>query len=286
VRYFWTLLFLTVPILGVGLLVIGYLMPGGWLPPNVSTLGEDIDFLFYAILWITAFFFIFTEVLLVYAILTATGRRNGKSTYSHGNRALEIGWTLMTVVILLFVAFYQIPPWAKSKFYSTFKEANPGVKPLAVVTASQFQWQTRYPNWDEEAGKPVELNWKNPDFRDSFELYNELHMPAGETILVHLTTRDVIHSFWIPSMRVKQDALPGAVIPVWFDAKRLKPADFGNEKTKVFEWVCAELCGWGHYRMQAKVIVHATREDYHAWLKEKTAEQMKVKIPEKKVAAQ
>jgi len=280
VRYFWALLFLTVPVLGVGLFVFSYLRPGGWLPSNVSTIGDEIDFLFYAILAITGVVFVLTQLLLVYAMVTATGRTAGKSTYTHGSKQLEIAWTLLTAAILLFIAFYQVPTWAKAKFFGQFKEAHPDIKPTALVVASQFQWQTRQALWDDAANKPREFNWKSPNFRDSFEMYNELHMPAGEPVLIYLTTRDVIHSFWIPAMRVKQDALPGTVIPVWFDASKLKPTDFGPEKTKEFEWVCAELCGWGHYRMRAKVVVHATREDYNAWLKQKTAELNTVKKKE------
>lgn len=276
-RYFWTLLFAFIPVLGVGLFVISYGMPGGWLPPNVSTIGAEIDFLFYVILAITGFFFVVTEVLLVYAILTATGKTSGKSTYTHGSKSLEIGWTLMTVLILLFVAFYQMPTWAKAKFFHDFKDAHPDVKPMALVTASQFQWQTRYPNWDSETNQPKPLNWRSPDYRDSFETYNEMHLPAGETVLIQLTTRDVIHSFWIPAMRVKQDALPGSVIPVWFDTNKLTQADFAGKPTLEYEWVCAELCGWGHYRMRAKVVVHATKEGYHDWLKQMTAAQTKAK---------
>jgi cytochrome c oxidase subunit 2 len=281
-RIFWTLVFLFIPVLGVGLLLWSSLMPGGWLPENVSSIGEPIDMLFYLITGITGFFFVATELLLVYAIFTGRGGSDGKAVYTHGHRGLEIGWTLMTAGILLFVAFIQLPTWARAKFISNFKEAHPDVKPMALVVASQFEWQTRYPVWDEKAGKPKELNWKNPDFRDSFELYNEMHVPAGEPILIHLTSRDVIHSFWIPAMRVKQDALPGNVVPVWFDASKIDPSTFGDKKTREFVWVCAELCGWGHYRMQARVVVHATREDYYQWLKDKTAEQTQPKLPGEK----
>lgn len=276
-RYFWGVIFLTVPIVGVGMFIYSYVRTSGWLPPNVSSVGDEIDFLFYFILAVTGIVFLLTELLLVYAMVTATGRNGGKSTYTHGSKSLEIAWTVLTAAILLFIAFYQVPTWARAKFFWQFKEKHPDVKPTALVIASQFQWETRQGLWDEEANKPGDFNWKNPNFRDSFVMYNELHIPAGEPVLIYLTTRDVIHSFWVPSLRVKQDALPGTVIPVWFDAAKLKPEDFGPDKTKVFEWVCAELCGWGHYRMRAKVVVHATKEDYYAWLKQKSQEHLTVK---------
>ena len=255
-RILWTLLFLLIPVLGVVVFVLAGLAPGAWLPEGVSTIGEDIDFLFYLILAITGFFFVVTEVLLVYAMFTARGQPDGKAAFIHGNYTLEIGWTVMTAIILVFVAFYQIPVWARAKMDQPEKE------PDALVTASQFLWQVRYPMWDAATNRPKPLNTKNPSLAESFELVNEMHVPANEKVLVHLTTRDVIHSFWIPAARVKQDALPGHIIPVWFDLN--KPGEY--------EFVCAELCGWGHYRMRAKVVVHPSREDYERWLQAKTAE--------------
>lgn len=269
-RNFWTILFLFVPVFGVGLFLISPMMAGGWLPENVSTRGQDIDFLFYLILSITGFFFVVTELLLVYAIFTARGPKNGKAVYSHGNRAMEIGWTVMTAAILLFVALYQIPIWARSKYITSLKAEEPDIQTHALVIASQFLWEVQYPAWDEEANAPHQLDWKNPNFRNTVMTSNELHVPVGQTILIRLTSRDVLHSFWVPSMRVKQDALPGNVIPVWFDAK----------KPGTYEWVCAELCGWGHYRMRAKVVVHPSREDYYRWLKEQTAARTRPVAPQ------
>ena len=142
-----------------------------------------------------------------------------------------------------------------------------------MVTASQFLWQIRYPMWDEQSNKPKVLNSLNPSLQESFELINELHVPEcdaenGEQVLIHLSTRDVIHSFWLPNVRVKQDALPGHMIPVWFDAKR----------PGIYEWVCAELCGWGHYRMRARLIVHPRQgpDSYNEWLKKESKRQVAI----------
>ncbi len=263
-RGLWVVLFGLVPIFGVGAFVLAGVTPGAWLPENVTSelgYGLDIDRLFYVILGITAFFFVVTEVLLVYAMLTGKGRDNGKASYVHGNHVLEIGWTIMTAAILVFLAFYQIPTWAKAKY----KSERPKKPPDALITASQFLWEVRYPAWDDTASPPGPrvLDTLNPSLQDSFEIINELHMPPGEQFLIHLTSRDVIHSFWLPNLRIKQDALPGNIIPVWFEAK----------KPGTYSWECAELCGWGHYRMRAKLIVHKNRAEYEDWLKEKTREQ-------------
>jgi cytochrome c oxidase subunit 2 len=272
-RMFWTVLFLLVPVFGVGAFIAGAIADGGWLPRGISSYSQSIDSLFYIILGITGFFFVVTELLLAYAIFTGRGPAEGKSHFSHGNKNLEVGWTVMTAAILLFVAFTQIPVWSRAKFISN----KPKKTPDAMVTASQFLWQIRYPMWDEQANKPKTLNSLNPSLQESFELINELHVSEtdadkGEQTLIHLSTRDVIHSFWLPNVRVKQDALPGHMIPVWFDAKR----------PGIYEWVCAELCGWGHYRMRARLIVHPREgpDSYNEWLKKESKRQVAVAAAE------
>jgi cytochrome c oxidase subunit 2 len=249
----WTLLFLTVPVFGV---VSFWLCAvyGAWLPENVSTIGGPIDNLFYIILGITGFFFVATEGLLVYAMFTAKGANGGKATFAHGNRNLEIGWTLMTAAILLFVAFYQIPLWAEAKMEKPNKPAD------CVVSASMWMWQVRYPAWDEAKGAPKTIDPLNINLADTFELSNEVHAIANEPTLLYLTSRDVLHSFYIPKMRVKQDAVPGLMIPVWFTAN----------KTGDYEFYCAELCGPMHYNMRAKVHVHEDKAAYHKWLQEQS----------------
>lgn len=266
-RLFWSLLFLSVPIFGVGLLAISAMLKHGWLPENISTHGGGLDGLFYIILAITGIVFVATELMLVWAMFTGRGNNGGKSTFVHGNRTLEITWTAVTSGILLFVALYQIPIWRLAKFQSQ----KPKTDVDALVTASQFLWEIRYPAWDEKANKPYRLNTLSPDLGASFQLVNELHIPPTSDaerypVLIHLTTRDVIHSFWIPACRVKQDALPGHIIPVWFDAT----------KPGAYEWVCAELCGWGHFRMRAKLVVHESLDDYYSWLKEQSRIQLGV----------
>ena len=259
-RSFWALLFLMVPVFGVVAFVLSAISTHAWLPENISSTGKDIDHLFNVILLITGIFFIITEVLLVIAMFRGRGQHNGKAAYTHGNRQLEIGWTVMTALILLFIAFYQMPAWKKSKYQSQ----KPKTEPDALVTASQFLWEVRYPAWDASTGKPRKLNTLSPVLGESFQKIGELHVAPNEPVLIHLTTRDVIHSFWLPNCRVKQDSLPGHIIPVWFDAN--KPGEY--------EWVCAELCGWGHFTMRAKLVVHESRAEYEQWLREETKKQL------------
>ncbi|NIT56629.1 MAG: hypothetical protein GWN00_10470 [Aliifodinibius sp.] len=92
-------------------------------------------------------------------------------------------------------------------------------------------------------------------------MINELHLPVGKPAIIHLSSKDVIHSFFLPQMRVKQDAIPGIEVPIWFEPK----------ETGEFEIACAQLCGLGHYRMRGYLIIH-TPEEYEEWLKTKQEE--------------
>ncbi|MCS7017087.1 MAG: cytochrome c oxidase subunit II [Gemmatales bacterium] len=254
-KIFWTILFLSVPIFGVASFWVCDMYGALW-PENVSEIyGRKIDHLFDVIMWITGIFFVGTELLLVYAMLTSKDADSSeKADFVHGNRTMEIGWTLMAAAILVFIAFYQIPTWSQVKIEKPKKPAD------AHITASMWMWQVRYPLWDDKANGPRKLDVTQPALAESFELMNELHVPAKETVLVYVTSRDVIHSFYIPKMRVKQDAVPGLLVPVWFDAA--KPGRY--------EFYCAELCGPGHYMMRARVVVHESREAYNRWLRDQT----------------
>ncbi len=281
-RLIWTILFLFVPVMGVGLFAMSKVTRGGWLPDNITDSGGEIDWLFNIILWVTGIIFVVTEVLLVWAMWRSRGNEAGKAKYTHGNQWLEIGWTFGTAAILLYMAFTQMPIWAKAKYYHNRPA---GKTPDVLVEASQFLWQVRYPGWDAAGQKSQTINTMAPNLSQTFELINELHVYAGEPFLVHVKSRDVLHCFWVPALRVKQDTVPGNVIPVWFKidpeklgdhqahrriATKQQPVMYGAEKFEElyeYEWVCAELCGWGHYRMRARMIVHPNRADYERWLK-------------------
>jgi cytochrome c oxidase subunit 2 len=123
--------------------------------------------------------------------------------------------------------------------------------PTVEVVARQFEWRLRYPGRDGTLGTA-----------DDLFLVNDMHVPVDEDILVQLKSMDVLHSFFIPNLRIKQDAVPGMKIPVWF-----KATENGQ-----FDIVCAELCGWGHYKMKGRVTVES-REDFDRWLEAQYARQ-------------
>jgi len=208
-----------------------------WLPEDVSTFGAEIDSLFYLIYYITAVAFILVTGLMIIFLIMYREREGRRATYTHGNTTLEIVWTVVPAVILIALSFMSVSTWAKVK-----RDA-PASDFEIQVTAKQFNWEVVYPGPDGRLGTD-----------DDRKFDNDVHVPVNKVVRVHLKAADVIHSFFIPNLRVKQDAVPGRTILVWFEAT--KPGRY--------ELPCAELCGFGHSGMKGWLHVH-TPEDYQKW---------------------
>ena len=211
-----------------------------WLPEDVSTFGGEIDSLFYLIYYITAVTFILVTVLMVVFLIMYRQKEGRRATYTHGNTTLEIIWTIIPAAILIVLSFMSVSTWAKVKRYAPDSDFE------LQVTAKQFNWEVVYPGADHQFGTP-----------DDVKFDNDLHVPVNKIVRVHLSSRDVIHSFFLPNLRLKQDAVPGRTILVWFEAT--KPGKY--------ELPCAELCGFGHSGMKGWLYVH-TPEEYAKWAAE------------------
>ncbi len=278
----WSIFFGAI-LLGAFLLFAVAPFVGWWLPANVSTFGPDVDRLFYIILGFTGFFFVLTGAILVYAMYRFAWRPNTKSHYIEGNHRLEIAWTVVPAIILLFIAVSQISTWDTIKYYASMP--NPDL--VMQVTARQWDWSMRY------ADRPQPDNartWAEVPAIDDIYLPSELHCWKGANVRIFLKTQDVLHSFFSPQLRLKQDALPGKTIPVWFNATEAntnhnpKTGKWEIDKNKRWEIACAELCGGGHYRMQGMIYVHETKDDYLKWL-DGAKEAARSRHPEKKPPA-
>lgn len=216
------------------------------LPENVATFGGEIDALYYLILGITGVVFVAVQAMLIYLIIRYRHRPGRKADYVHGNMRAEIVWTAATFLIVLFLAFRSRGVWAEIR-----DPVNLPTDAVEVqVRAQQFEWIATYPGEDGEF-----------ETGDEFEVRNRLNIPVDQPVIVHLSAGDVIHSFFLPEFRVKQDAVPGRVIPVWFEATR----------TGEFPLGCAELCGLGHYRMRGTMTVQ-TAAEFEAWQREEVAD--------------
>ncbi len=257
----WALVFLLVPIFGVGVFIWGDSV-GIRLPADVSESGHNIDHLYYFILWLTGIVFVATEGALFWFLWKYGAEANPKpAKFTHGSHSLEIVWTILPAVTLLFIAIYQMNAWADSKMRipsATLANGEPDPNVIEFeVQARQFEWRLRYPGKDGKLGTPDDL----------FSV-NDIHVPVGKMVLVQLKSQDVLHSFFLPNMRVKQDAVPGMRIPVWF-----RPLEIGR-----YDLPCAELCGWGHYKMKGQLTVES-EEDFNKWLDQLAKEQFTTAPP-------
>jgi cytochrome c oxidase subunit 2 len=214
-----------------------------WLPPNVSTYGEEIDWLFYLIYYITGATFILVATAMIAFLVLYRHREGRRATYTHGNATLEIVWTVVPALILVVLTILSVPGWAR------IKQQIPQSDLHIRITAKQFNWEITYPGPDGKF-----------DTEDDKTFDNEIHIPVNKPVVLHLRAKDVIHSVFIPEARFKQDAVPGREIVQWIQV--IRPGKY--------EIPCAELCGFGHSGMRGWLFVH-TPEDYEKWLKEASA---------------
>lgn len=246
-KHFWALVFLMVPVFGVLTFVLAPHFNYAF-PQDISEHGRVIDQLFYFILWLTGIIFVVTEGALFYFAWKYNARTNPEPVkFSHGSHTLEVVWTILPAVTLLFIAIYQMNAWADAKM------RRPDIPVTAEITGRQFNWDVRYP------GKDGELH--TPD--DIVRVDGDIHFPAGEEVLLIIKSADVLHSFFLPNIRMKQDVVPGMAQYMWFKCR---------EPTAVVDIVCAELCGWGHYKMKGRATFEP-RSQFDAWLNEKFTEQ-------------
>ncbi len=199
------------------------MLDGYWLPENLSAYGHEIDRLFYIILAITTTVVVVTESLLFWFLWNYRARPGRRALYTHGSTKVEIVWTAVPALILIVLASYGQRVW------SSTRETPPADAFVVRVNARQFQWNMTYSGADGVFGTP-----------DDFDSLGVMALPFGRPIIVEITSKDVIHSFFLPQFRVKQDAVPGITTRVWFSP----------ERTGDWEIACAELCGIGHASMR------------------------------------
>ncbi len=216
-----------------------------WFPANVSTFGADVDGIFWLIFYITATWFFLTEGLILYFLIRYRRKPGRRACYVTGETMNQLVWVLapLSIVLILdlLIDFRGAEVWAK------IKNRQPPAEIVVHAAAKQFNWEFTYPGPDGKLGSA-----------DDLQLENDLHIPVGKVVHVILTSKDVIHSFFLPHFRLKQDALPGRAITVWFEAA--KPGQY--------EIPCAELCGFGHSGMNGMLHAH-TPDHYAQWLQEK-----------------
>jgi len=251
------------------------------MPEVASEHGPAIDNLIVLIHWLMAILFVGWSGFFGFILFRFRQGRNPRADYhgvkNHLSTYAEVGVAIVEAVLLI---GFSIPLWS-----DRVDDVPAPSDALEVrVIAEQFVWNVHYPGADGVFGRtapdlvntetnPVGLDFEDPNAADDITTINQLHLPVDQAVIVYLTSKDVIHSFALPHMRVKQDAIPGMEIPVWWVPTKTTEQmrqETGNPEF-VYEISCAQLCGMGHYRMIGYYTIH-TQEGYEAWMAEREAE--------------
>jgi cytochrome c oxidase subunit 2 len=237
-------------------------------PVEASAHAAQIDQMTILTHWLMALLFVGWGAFFIYTLIRFRKGANPKANYqgvkSHFSSYIE--WTVAAIELVLIVAF-AIPAWASR--VDAFPQENQAT--VVRVVAEQFAWNIHYPGADGQFGRtdpklmsadnPLGLDRTDPAAKDDITTINQLVLPVGKPVIVHLTTKDTIHSFSLIQMRVKQDAIPGQTIPLWFT-----PILTGD-----WEINCSQLCGLGHFRMRGAYSIKS-QADYDAWMKQQVAD--------------
>lgn len=259
---------------------------------SASAHGHRIDFAFHVTLVITGIVFIITHIALFYFSFKYRGRKGHKAKFIPHNNTLEVIWTIVPAMVLTILVVYGLDTWNE-----IMADIGSDEEVIEIeATGMQFSWLIRYPGPDGEFGNryfrnisganPLGQIWTDEANLDDF-MASKIVLPVGKKVRVKITSRDVIHSFFLPQFRVKMDAVPG--MPTYFvftpttttEAYRQRlrkydeyqvasdPDNPGGPRlweTFVYELACAELCGKGHFSMRREVEI-VTPEEYQKWLK-------------------
>ncbi len=225
-----------------------------FLPPAASSHAAEIDFVLTLVHVLMLVLFAGWATYFVWVLVRFRRGRQPRADAAGaaGRFALwiEIGVVVAEVVLLV---VFALPLWFKR---TAAQPSDTGAIVVRVV-AEQFVWNVHYPGPDGRFGttsvalvtptNPLGLDRNSPGGKDDIVVLSQMHLPVGRQIIIQLSSKDVIHSFGVPAMRVKQDAIPGLFAPVWFVPTR----------TGEFEIACSQLCGLGHYRMRGVITVES-----------------------------
>jgi cytochrome c oxidase subunit 2 len=241
-----------------------------WLgmPVQASAHAAEIDHMTVLVHWLMLVLFVGWGAFFVFVLFRFRQGANPRASYAGAKGKFAKGTEIMVAIVeIVLLVGYAIPAWATR--VTELPSATEAV--IVRVVAEQFAWNVHYPGRDGMFGRsdmklvsaenPLGLDRSDPNGKDDVATINQLNLPVDRPVLVHLSSKDVIHSFGLYEMRIKQDAIPGMEIPVWFI-----PTRAGD-----YEIVCSQLCGLGHYRMRGFMTVQS-QADFDAWLAEQAKE--------------
>ncbi len=251
------------------------------LPAEASSHAAEIDQMIVLVHWLMAVLFVGWGIFFVFVLFRFRRGANPKADYAGAkgkvSKGIEVAIVIAEMVLLI---GYAIPAWAKR--VQQFPAENEAT--VVRVVGEQFAWNVHYPGADGRFGRtdvslisadnPLGLDKNDPDAKDDVTTINQLNVPVDRPVLVHLSSKDVIHSFGLYEMRVKQDVIPGLQIPVWFIPTVTTAQMRLNLNNPAFDYeiACSQLCGLGHFRMRGFLTVQSAA-DYQKWM----ADQLKEK---------
>jgi cytochrome c oxidase subunit 2 len=253
------------------------------LPQQASSHAGEIDHMLSLVHWLMLVLFIGWGIYFVYALYRFRRGANPIANYAGAKGKISKGTEVAVAIVeVILLVGYAFPAWA-----TRVKDIPSENQALVVrVVGEQFAWNVQYHGPDGKFGRtdvklvsadnPLGLDRSDPAAKDDVTTINQLNVPVDRPVLVRLSTKDVIHSFGLYEMRVKQDAIPGIDTPVWFIPtvttdemrQRLNQPDFDYEIT------CSQLCGLGHFRMRGFVTVQSAA-DFTKWFDEQLKEQQR-----------
>jgi cytochrome c oxidase subunit 2 len=234
------------------------------LPVAASSHAGEIDQMIVLVHWLMVVLFVGWGLFFLFVLFRFRRSANPRASYTGAKgkfaKSTEVAVAIIEAVLLI---GYAIPAWAtRVRQFPSESEAT-----VVRVVGEQFAWNVQYPGADGRFGRTdiklvspenaLGLDRSDPGAKDDIVTINQLNLPVDRPVLVHLSSKDVIHSFGLYEMRVKQDAIPGMQIPVWFIPTRVGE----------YEIACSQLCGLGHYRMRGFVTVQSAN-DFRQWMAE------------------
>ncbi len=246
-----------------------------FLPEASSVHGKETDYWFWvSMIVIMIGFFIVNTFLFLFSYLYRHNKNRKVTFYTHNNN-LEIIWTTVPAIVMAGLVFSGLRVWTKIT-----SEAPANAEQIDIM-GKQFGWTVRYAGvddnqfgkynyklMDDAGGNPMGVDFSDPNSFDDFSNASEMHIPKGKPVLLKIRARDVLHSVFIPHMRVKMDAVPGMPTKFWFVADK-STADMRAELGKPefnYEIACTEICGRSHFGMKLLLVVDEPA-DYEKWKK-------------------
>jgi len=249
------------------------------LPLDASAHGAQLDSLTAIVHWLMLVLFVGWGLFFLFTLIRFRRGRNPVASYegakSHFSTYGEAAVALVEAILLV---GFAVPIWAKRVSDVPREDQSTVVR----VVAQQFAWNAQYAGADGIFGRtdpkfinaennPLGIDPDDPAGKDDIVTLNQIHLPVGKPALIKLSSKDVIHSFFLPYMRVKQDAIPGMVIPVYFTPTMVTPAESQfpgcAANHTCWEIACAQLCGASHYRMRGYLTID-DQAGYEKWLKD------------------